>query len=91
MSWTLRPLTLWTFQNPQGNPFMNMYANVLFREEDQEWLSLKEESLIFNEAFVNSKYNDVDENKEQEDDEEDESDKVSSIENKVLSPSSYCC
>lgn len=68
-----------------------MYANVLFREEDQEWLSLKEESLIFNEAFVNSKYNDVDETKEQEDDEEDDSDKSSSIENKVFPHCPYFC
>jgi len=31
------------------------------REDDQQWLNLKEESIIFNESFVSSKFNDLEE------------------------------
>lgn len=42
------------------------------RDEDNEWLVLREESLLFNEAFICSKFNDLDQ--EEEENEEDEED-----------------
>jgi hypothetical protein len=49
------------------------------REEDQDWLLLKEENLIFNEGLVSNKFNDLDEEKEF--DEEEDDDEIASTQN----------
>jgi hypothetical protein len=61
------------------------------KEEDEEWVSIKEESILFNEAFVATKYNELDEERENEkEDDELLAEKASKEENKVLTRSYYC-
>ncbi len=36
------------------------------KEEDLEWINIKEESILFNEAFVSNKHNELEEEKEAE-------------------------
>lgn len=65
------------------NTMSQQELDEITKEEDLEWLNIKEESILFNESFLSNKHNDLEEEKEAEKEDDEISEKTVKEENKV--------